>query len=280
MCEFCHKHGDGKKWYLQAKNYGEDLLADARRRQFIRDFLGSPEHLAEDSARLEQFAKLPAFVRRAVGAVVTGRQKKIHFGQVVPLEDLQEILGFVNSIVRTPCICRHITTGKDVGYCYGIVMGPGAGLAKVLRGVDSSFGAGPDTVRFERLKGEQALEALREHEQEGLCHTVWTFHTPFIGGICNCDRADCLAMRSTVTHGLKVMWRAEYVASVDPDACVGCRACMRLCQFGALGYSAATKKAVVDQTACYGCGICRSACTTGAIKLTPRAEVPAVAAVW
>ena len=34
---------------------------------------------------------------------------------------------------------------------------------------------------------------MREHEKEGLCHTVWTFQTPFIGGICNCDRADCLA---------------------------------------------------------------------------------------
>ena len=26
MCEFCHKHGEGKKWYLQAQNYAEDRL--------------------------------------------------------------------------------------------------------------------------------------------------------------------------------------------------------------------------------------------------------------
>ncbi len=31
MCEFCHKHGEGKKWYLQAANYSEDLLSDVRR---------------------------------------------------------------------------------------------------------------------------------------------------------------------------------------------------------------------------------------------------------
>lgn len=41
------------------------------------------------------------------------------------------------------------------------------------------------------LTKEEALAAFRHHEQEGLCHTVWTFMTPFIGGLCNCDRQDC-----------------------------------------------------------------------------------------
>jgi hypothetical protein len=38
MCEFCHQHGEGKKWYLQAKNYSDDLLADINRRKIISDF--------------------------------------------------------------------------------------------------------------------------------------------------------------------------------------------------------------------------------------------------
>jgi len=76
------------------------------------------------------------------------------------------------------------------------------------------------------------------------------------------------------------MFRAEYVAEVAADLCGGCRSCMRACQFGALAYSAATKKAYVDQAACYGCGICRSACQKDAIALKPRAEVPAAANLW
>ena len=32
MCEFCLKHGEGEKWYLQAKNYSEDLMSDLRPR--------------------------------------------------------------------------------------------------------------------------------------------------------------------------------------------------------------------------------------------------------
>jgi len=38
MCEFCLKHGEGKKWYLQVSNYSDDLLRDVRRRRFIETF--------------------------------------------------------------------------------------------------------------------------------------------------------------------------------------------------------------------------------------------------
>lgn len=280
MCEFCVQHGEGKKWYLQAKNYSQDLLSDARRRRFITDFFSRPEHLDSDSQQLAKLQKAPAFVQRLVKAVSVRRMKKWHFGQVLPLEDVETVFGFVNSIVRVPCICRHVTLGREARYCYGVSVGPGDRLGELLRGLDNSFLAGPDTSGLESLTPEAARQAFADHEREGLCHTVWTFVAPFVGGICNCDRADCMAMRATVTHDVKVMFRAEYVAAVDADACTGCRSCMRVCQFGALGYSAANKKAVVDQTACYGCGICRSACKNGAVKLMPRAESPVAANLW
>jgi len=281
MCEFCHKHGEGKKWYLQAKNYAEDLLSDADRRQFIRQFAREADHLRENVDQLAKLRRAPAFIQRMVKASVTRTQKKQHFGQVVPIEEIKQIFGFANSIVRIACICRYATMGERARYCYGMSTGPGASsMESILGDVDDSYLGGPDTDRFENLTPDEAIRAFEEHEREGLCHTVWTFITPYIGGICNCDRAECLAMRATVTHDVKVMFRAEYVAEVNPDACSGCRSCMRLCQFGALAYSAARKKAHVDQYACYGCGICRSVCTKEAIRLVPRADVAAVATMF
>src|SRR3972149_445229 len=100
MCQFCHRHGEGKKWYLQAKNYSQDLLSDLRRRRFTQG---------------------------AIRGSITRRMKKVHFGQVLPLEDVEAIFGFVNSIVRVPCICRHATLGREARYCYGVSMGPGGG---------------------------------------------------------------------------------------------------------------------------------------------------------
>ncbi|HUT44804.1 MAG TPA: 4Fe-4S binding protein [Sedimentisphaerales bacterium] len=281
MCEFCLKHGEGKKWYLQAENYSDDLLSDVRRRKYIESFFTDIESHKKGIDRLEKLEKAPSFIRALVGRLVSRKMKKVHYGQVVPIEDIEQIFGFVNSIVRVACICRHITLGSEKRYCYGVSLAPDGGrFGQIVRGLDGSFFNGPDTDGFETLSKDEAISALRSHEREGLCHSVWTFHSPFIAGVCNCDRSDCLAMRCTVTHGIPIMFRAEYVAAVDPDQCNGCRQCMRVCQFGAISYSAANKKAVIDQRQCYGCGICRSVCAKDAICLEARSDVPAAATLW
>ena len=281
MCEFCTKHGEGEKWYLQAKNYSDDLLSDVRRRRFLEEFVSEPDALARDARHMDRLEKAPAFIKGMIRRIVTRRMKKVHFGQVVPIEEINQIFGFVNSIVRMACVCRHTTLGKEKRYCYGISLAPDGGMfSEILRGVGASFFSGPDGAGLETLTRDEAVSAFRAHEQEGLCHSVWTFHTPFICGICNCDRSDCLAMRSTVTHALPVMFRGEYVAEVAPDECAGCRECMRVCQFGAITYSPSSKKTVIDQRWCYGCGVCRSVCKKNAIRLEERAKVPVAANLW
>ncbi|MEN6616076.1 MAG: 4Fe-4S binding protein [Syntrophorhabdus sp.] len=281
MCEFCVKHGEGEKWYLQARNYSEDLLSDIRRRRFIEEFVSDAEGLARANRHLETLGKAPKLIRSVVGRVITQKMKKHHFGQVVPIEDIEKIFNLVNSIVRIACICRHVTIGQEKRYCYAVSLGPGGGrLVEIMRGIDSSFFRGPDASENETLTKEEALNALREHEKEGLCHTIWTFQTPFIAAICNCDRSDCLAMRTTVTHGIPVMFRAEYVAEISPETCTGCRACMAICQFGAITHSAATARAIINQKWCYGCGVCRSVCRVGAIRLRERMEIPETSGIW
>ncbi len=281
MCEFCLKHGEGKKWYLQANNYSDDLLSDLRRRRFIKHFFSDAEDLKKKAGRLDQLDAAPRFVQRIIGKLISARMKRLHFGQVLPIEDVERVFAMVGSVVRIACICRHVTLGQEKRYCYGITLKPDGGrLHEIIHSLDKSFLGGPDMPEMERLSTAEALASLREHEREGLCHTVWTFGTPFIAGLCNCDRADCLAMRCTVTHGVPVMFRAEYVGAVNPDACTGCRQCMRVCQFGAITYSAANHKVAIDPRRCYGCGICRSVCPQNAIRLAPRDSVPLAAKLW
>jgi ferredoxin len=281
MCEFCHQHGEGKKWYLQAKNYSEDLLADLKRREFIKNFIRGADHAPIGVERLRTLGELPSFVRAVVNPYIKNRQKKVHFGQVVPLEECEKIFASLSSIVRIACYCRHGTVGTEQRYCYCLSMAPQGGtLAEIIREVDASFLTGPETSGLELLNAEQALNSFKEHEREGLCHTVWTFVTPFIGAICNCDRTDCLAMRATVGYGFPILFRSEYIASVNPELCSGCRSCMQVCQFGALSYSPAKKQVKVDLGKCYGCGICRSVCEHRAVKLFERNLVPAAAKLW
>jgi Pyruvate/2-oxoacid:ferredoxin oxidoreductase delta subunit len=260
------------------------MLSDIRRLRFLEKF-SNPEELEQEIARsnrgMERLKKVPWFIRNMLSRLITRKMKKVHFGQVVPIEEIEQIFDFTNSIVRVACICRQSTLGQEKRYCYGISMGPNGGkLLEIFQALEEKFTGGVDDNRFEMLTREEAIAAFRAHELEGLCHTVWTFQTPFIGGICNCDRADCLAMRSTITHAVPVMFRAEYVSEINADLCNGCRQCMRLCQFGALSYSASTEKAVVDQSWCYGCGICRSVCKGNAIRLLDRSSTPAAAHLW
>jgi ferredoxin len=280
MCDFCVKHGDGKKWYLQARNYGEDLASDLKRRQFVHHFFN--EMMApgpnDASKSLGKLQAAPAPIRRLIGRFLTRRFKRDHFGQVVPMEDVEKVLEICNGIVRAPCVCRRLTRGKDGGFCFGISVNPHKLLG--LGVVSDDFWASPESAGLERLTREQAVALLRDFERLGLCHSVWTFGTPFIGGLCNCDRMDCLAMLYTFRADTKMMFRSEYVARIDPDLCRGCRTCVKNCQFTAISYSAAADKCEIDEQACWGCGVCRAACQHDAVTLLDRASVPSVARLW
>ncbi len=268
MCDFCTQHGEGKKWYLAVENYARDLLDQDGRREYIAHFLN---HFVEEKGpgirQLEAVMRTPLYP--AVRTVLQRNARRNHFGQVVTIEEVEQILAIVGEVVRLPCVCRRLTTGRmDARYCYGLMVDPR------LNGLlDASFS-------LEILTPAEALAAIRRHDAEGLIHSVWTFKTPYIGGLCNCDQ-DCMAYRATYSHHyFKNMFRGEWLARIEPEACNGCKACLRQCQFGALRWSAANKKVSVDPRLCYGCGVCRAACRRAAIVLQPRAENPVAAGLW
>lgn len=268
MCEFCTRHGEGKKWYLAMENYSIELLNQNDRRYYAADFLnGFHTRVPESIKKLDRIRKTP--LMRLARPVLVRSQKQDHYGQVVPMEEVEKIFEMVKGAVRLPCVCRRVTTGNmNARYCYGLTLDKA-----LMEALDDSFS-------LELLTKEEALDAIRKLDKEGLVHSVWTFKTPFIGGLCNCDQ-DCMASRITHARGdYPVMFRAEWVAQVSPDDCNGCRQCMRRCQYGAIRYSSNNKKVMIDPTACYGCGVCRGICQGKAITLLPRQSVPEAAEIW
>ncbi len=281
MCQFCHQHGEGEKWYFNAENYAEDLLSDLRRSKYIEHFFKDPQRLKDRINMLDTLNRMPGFVQAVIKPAIIGRMKKMHHGQVLPIEDVEEIFGFVNSVVRLPCVCRQASLGTEERYCYGLSMVPAeqSKLKGIVEAVGADYLTGPDMKGLETVPKKEALEHFKELEKKSLIHTVWTFVTPFIGGICNCDH-DCMAFKATVMKSLPVMFRAEYVAKVEPELCIGCRNCISACQFGAINYSLARSKVAIEPRFCYGCGVCRVHCRKKAINLEERYKVPAAAGVW
>ena len=102
--------------------------------------------------------RLPSFVRSVTTPLMVGRQKKVHYGQVLPIEDVVRIFGFVNSVVRVACICRQAALGSEQRYCYCVSMAPPEDSAffKIVRDVDASYLTGPDTAGLEALSKEEA----------------------------------------------------------------------------------------------------------------------------
>lgn len=279
MCEFCVQHGDGKKWYLEASNYAYDLKSDLKRRAYVIDFVQNFANRMPGNVKwLETIKASPRPVQHVFRALTLPRQKRFHYGQPVPLEECEQIFDFATSIVQLPCVCRDFAGMPERGYCIAVTVMP---QDEVLAEAFSAYADGPDTSALQRLTRTEASAVLRRCEEEGLMHSVWTFGTPFITAICNCNLdAGCMAMRTTLEYDHKTMWKGEYVATLDAETCCGCRACVERCPFSAISWDANKKRASIDPHACYGCGICRSACRFDAVSLTDRAGDPAVANDW
>jgi ferredoxin len=290
MCQFCTEHGEGKKWYLEMKNYSDELLhaeLSARQKEVIRAntryewmerfvthfempaITGLPTTLAKLGMAMAPTAELrgPAASEEEI---LEGR-KITHFGQVVPIEDVEKIIDRADSITRMPCGCRFLSTGKaNARYCFGL------GVTE-----SGAFDGVPDrSSSLEILDKDEAKRTIRKLDEEGLIHSVWTGVTPYLIGICNCDR-DCMAYKGYIERrGVPSFFRAEYVCRVDADLCSGCKACIKQCQFGAQFYSSVLGKVYIDPSRCFGCGVCRPVCPTNAIELLPREQDPAAAGVW
>jgi ferredoxin len=242
------------------RNYSRELLAQQGRVEFLDGFVADfEERLVKAVARLDAVSNIPV-VSGLIRRMVIRQGKADHWGQVVPIEDVEQIVDLAESVVRLPCVCRKVTTGREARYCFGFGVDPGGILGKYPDYSDS----------FEVLGKEEAKKVLRSLDRQGLVHSVWTFKTPYIGGICNCDQ-DCLAYRVEVKAQLvQTMFRAEYVGFVDWDLCSGCKKCVSQCQFGAIRYSYTAKRPTIDMMRCYGCGVCRAVCEQGAITLKSR----------
>jgi ferredoxin len=269
MCEFCTKHGDGKIWYKNARNYADDLLSDLERRRYIENFLTTAfKDGFQTLGRLEAIYRKKGKLPEAVITAMVTKAKQEHFGQVLPIEEISEVVRQAKTVVRMPCACRWNIGKKEERCCYAVSYGPEAWY----KGIDMGyFGKAPDEG-LESISPETAIEQMKEMEGEGAVHTIWTMMTPFIGAICNCSPEECLAMRTLSRTTVETMERAEFAAKVDEALCTGCGLCDAQCHFYAIEsvVRSGVSRARIDPHKCFGCGLCRKACSTGAISLVPR----------
>ncbi len=268
MCEFCSEHGDGKIWFKNAENYGRDLLSDLTRRHYINDFFTST--IEQGAATIGRLETLYGKKKRLPDRLVKGMIDKArveHFGQVVTMEDIRELVGKAATVVRLPCACRWASMKKENRCCYSVSYSPDAWYKDLDMGY---FGLAQDQG-LESLTPAEAIAQMEKLEEGGAVHTIWTMMTPFIGAICNCQPEDCLGLR-TLSINVETMFRGEMMASVDEELCTGCGSCEEACHFDAISSKdmAGEHKAHIHNASCYGCGLCRNVCSVEALNMVER----------
>jgi NAD-dependent dihydropyrimidine dehydrogenase PreA subunit len=279
MCWLCDEFGDPQYgngiWYLNPKNYARNMY----KLRLPGEGLKGPEAGLETGARMGPTTEdlIQAIERGDQAGYIKTQAELIareQGSQVVPLEDAEKVLELCSPIGLIACICRKgvraIDERNELEYT---CMGMGPGMLKWERWPERYKGG----VKFVNI--DEAKEWNHEMDRRGFVHILMLFGAPFIGGFCQCDYPDCIALRDAIDFGIGPL-KSHYIAEVDYDTCNSCGICAGRCQWGALKFEVTTGKANIDPFKCFGCGLCETGCPRGAIRLLPRKSVSALAEVW
>ncbi len=180
--------------------------------------------------------------------------------KVLQTKNVAELIEKFDEIAVGHCFCRHHKDILDES-C----------KQTDLRECCFTFGK---SARFTAAQGfmrmidkKEALDILMRAEEDGLVHKA--YHPNFDvtrdeTSVCNCCK--CCCGNSVVNQIMPIINVANFIAEVDPDACVGCGICADYCHSDAICLTA-DNVSVVDKTRCIGCGACAHFCPEDAIRL-------------
>ena len=181
-------------------------------------------------------------------------------GELLPEENIRELLKGADSIGVVSCTCRRSIRECDLPVDVCLQLNRGAEYA-------INRGAG------RRISAEEAIAIADEAEEAGLIHT-WPFgNAGRLTAICNCcrDCCDIFAIGIRVGTIEQILEKSRFRAEVDQDLCTGCQDCVERCFFEAIEMkdSPPSKKlkATIEEGKCFGCGLCVVVCEPEALTM-------------
>ena len=181
-------------------------------------------------------------------------------GELMPEEDIKELIRRSDPISVVPCPCRRSIRRCDLPLNVCLHFNRGAQYA-------INRGAG------HRISAEEAISIAGEAEEAGLVHT-WASSTPEkLTAICNCCRECCdiFAIGMEVGNIEQVLQKSRFRAEIDQELCTGCQDCVERCFFKAIEMEKTPQskklKATIDKEKCFGCGLCAIVCEPEALTM-------------
>ncbi|MFX1452363.1 MAG: 4Fe-4S dicluster domain-containing protein [Promethearchaeota archaeon] len=197
-------------------------------------------------------------------------EKLIEIDESIPIKDQQiftgemvrELINQTSIYAKVVCQCREV--GKLTGEPCDIPEDLGCFLTGVTAkiGIDAGWATEIPTK-------EEAIEYLKKCEKAGLVH--FGMNIGAITFVCNCCRCHCCGLAGMAKLGVADYGRSNFEPRWNPDLCIFCDKCVKLCPMGVILHQHAIKdeddKMVYKLQNCLGCGVCAVNCPKEAISL-------------
>jgi Fe-S-cluster-containing hydrogenase component 2 len=217
-----------------------------------------------DNEWTEYARKIEAFVPQAPIRVIPVNVTMEASSKILAFDDVRKVVEEAGSLAVTRCTCRLIARRCDK---------PLEVCIQVNRAAEYALARGTGRA----ISKEEAVGILRECEEAGLVHVVDN-RREVDHVICNCCQCCCMNWPPVKAGVKRFVVPSRFAASVDPETCSGCEACLERCYFQAIQMGGQGGTALVDRDKCMGCGLCAVTCPTGAMRLEevrPEEFIPA-----
>lgn len=179
--------------------------------------------------------------------------------QVIPFNELKQLIQDTDYIAAGTCTCRHQgnligkPSTEPLNNC--MVFGESAKFA-----VERGF--------TKRLSKDEALQRLNEAEEADLIHCYVNNPGQYTNLQCNCCGCHCWIIKGLQRSPFpSQLINARYLVHINEDECTACEACISRCWMQAL--KIVDGKLTRDEKRCIGCGLCMWACPVEALRLEP-----------
>ena len=210
--------------------------------------------------------------------VVTVTEKIAPEQQIIPLEEVYNIIDRNDSFTVVPCPCRHRAEIEGIRECkdkYPINNCISMGFLAVASAQNAKQTNDPN---IRSVTKEEVKELTRKAAEMGLVHcTDNAAENSLI--LCACCECCCSLLAGLVKFdNPRAIAKANYVSNIDEESCVACGTCIERCKFNAITVD---DFALVNQERCVGCGLCAVTCPQEAISMIrlEREEIPSKAHV-